>query len=296
MRESTHLGVAAVVAPDGRIVRQLGDTDALIYPRSTLKFVQAAAVLRTGVELDGEQLVLASASHPGSDRHVAVVGAILARAGLDESALLCPPEWPGDAAARAARAEPARVTMNCSGKHAAFLLACVENGWPTESYLEPRHPLQLVIRRAVEDYTGETVEHSGVDGCGAPVHAVSVAGLATAIGRIARGAEPEGARLSAAILANPWALDSPAVATVIGELGIIAKNGAEGVFVAATPDGTAVALKMLDGSTRASIPVALALLVAQGAVDEAAASAVLHATTERVLGAGEPVGELYSVV
>ncbi len=296
MRESTHLGAAAVVGPDGVLVRELGDTDALIYPRSTLKLVQAIALLRNGTELDDEQLVLASASHIGTERHLDVVRSILTRAGLDESALQCPAEWPSDVASRGRAKSATRIAMNCSGKHAAFLLACVTNGWPVESYLEQRHPLQLQIRRAVEDYTGQPVEHSGVDGCGAPLHAVTLAGLARATGLVARGAEPEGQRLAAAIFAHPWALDSPAVAEVVGKLGLVAKSGAEGVFVAAAADGTAVALKMMDGAGRGLIPVALALLQEQGAVDAESVTSVLDSTTERVLGGSTLVGEIYSLV
>ena len=291
--ESRHLGAAVVVGPRGTSAH--GDVDAAVYGRSTLKFMQAIAVLDSGVDLVGEQLVLAAASHSGTDRHVAVVRAILARAGLDEDALQCPEDWPLSRGARSAASATTRITMNCSGKHAAFLLACVTNGWPTASYLDPSHPLQQAIRSTVERYTGEVIKHSGVDGCGAPVFAITLRGLATAVGSIS-GATPQtdaaAARLSAAILANPWALDSPAIARVIGELGLIAKNGAEGVFVAGCPDGTAVAHKMLDGSTRASIAVGLSLLAAAGAIPTAAAADIAAAVTEQVLGGGLPVGSI----
>jgi L-asparaginase II len=290
--ESRHLGAAVVVAPDGAVVRELGDGAALVYGRSTLKFLQAVAVLRAGVQLAGPQLVLASASHRGTARHVAVVREILDRAGLGEDALQCPVDWPLDGAARREASAPLRITMNCSGKHAAFLLACVENGWPTASYLEPDHPLQRLIRSTVEDHTGEPVEHTGTDGCGAPVFAVTLRGLARAVSRVST--DPEASALVAAIRADSWALDTPAVAKAIDELGIIAKNGAEGVFVAAAPDGTAVALKIIDGSSRASLPVALSLL--GDTIDRDAAARVIAATTDPVLGGGSPVGVLRATV
>lgn len=297
MIESRHLGAAAVMTADGAVVAAHGNIDALIYPRSTLKFLQAITVLRSGVELEGAELTLAAASHIATPRQVEVVRAILGRAGLDEDALQCPLDWPIDAASRRSADGPARITMNCSGKHAAFLLACVTNGWPIESYLEPGHPLQKAIRETVEHYTGEAIEHSGVDGCGAPVHAVTLRGLATAVARVSGANEtddPEAAHLARAIRDNAWALDTVAVSRVIDDLGLIAKNGAEGVFVAGTRDGVAVALKMMDGSTRASIPVALSLL--SDALDAGAAATVLADTTERVLGAGRAVGEIRSVV
>lgn len=297
MIESRHLGAAAVVEPDGTVSAEFGDIRSLIYPRSTLKLLQAIAVLRSGVDLDGAELVLAAASHIATRRHVEVVRSILDRAGLDESALQCPLDWPIDAVSRRAADGPERITMNCSGKHAAFLLACVTNGWPTETYLEPDHPLQRLIVDTVEEYTGEAIEHKGVDGCGAPVHAVTLYGLARAVGRVSGAtaeSDPEAARLADAIRDNPWALDTVAVSRVIGDLGLVAKNGAEGVFVAGTASGTAVALKMLDGSSRASIPVALSLLGNRLATD--AVSAVLADTTDRVLGGGVPVGQLRATV
>lgn len=296
LRESSHSGVAIVLDASGEPLAEHGDADALIYPRSTMKLMQAIAVLRSGVELESEQLVLAAASHPGTPEHVRVVREILDRAGLPESALQCPADWPGDSDARRAAADRARVTMNCSGKHASFLLACVQNGWPTETYLDPSHPLQLTIRRTVEDFTGETIEHTGIDGCGAPVHAMTLRGLATAIGWIGRGADDESARLAEAIRRSPWALDNPTVATLIRETGLIAKSGAEGVLVAAAEDGTAVAIKMLDGSGRATIAVALSLLEGAGILDSETVARVTEATTERILGGGIPVGEISSTV
>jgi L-asparaginase II len=185
--------------------------------------------------------------------------------------------------------------MTCSGKHAAFLLTCVSNGWPVATYLEAGHPLQKHIRSTVEAYTGEPVEHVGIDGCGAPVFAVTLTGLATAVGRISSATpagDPHAARLAHAIRANGWAIDNATIAIVIDELELIAKSGAEGVFVAGAPDGTAVAVKMLDGSSRAATPVGLTLLADARAVDAAHVDRVVERTTEQVLGAGVRVGVL----
>jgi L-asparaginase II len=301
MVESRHIGVAIVVAADGRELRAFGDVDALIYPRSTLKLVQAIAVQRAGIELVGEQLVLSTASHSGTSEHVRVVTGILTDAGLDASALQCPADWPTDSSARDAAIRAGRsrerITMNCSGKHAAFLAACVRNDWPTVSYLDPAHPLQVLIHATVEEFTGHAVEHVGIDGCGAPVLAVTLRGLATAVARIAGAAADSGeARLAAAIRAHPWAIDGPGRANTVAieRLGVVAKIGAEGVIVIAAPDGTTVALKMLDGSLRAATLVALGLLVDAGSLDVAAVDEVVATTTERVLGGGYPVGTLRS--
>jgi L-asparaginase II len=300
--ESRHLGAAVVTGPDGSILRSLGAADALIYPRSSLKLLQAIAVLRSGVDLTGVQLVLAAASHSGTPAHETVVEELLAAAGLGADALQCPIDWPLDRATRdalvAASGERSRILMNCSGKHASFLLACVHNGWPIETYLDHAHPLQQLIRETVEELTEEPVLHSGIDGCGAPLHAVTLAGLGRAVSHVARSADEESARLVSAILEHPWALDGPGRANTVAieELGVIAKGGAEGVMVMGAADGTSVALKVLDGSMRATTLVAVELLARAGAVERAAADRVIELTTERVLGRGEPVGVLRATV
>jgi L-asparaginase II len=294
MVESRHLGAAVVLAPDGVALRTLGNADSLIYPRSSLKPIQAVAVLRSGVALDGEQLVLATASHAGTTEHQRVAGEILARAGLAESDLGCPADWPSDPASARAASGERRLAMNCSGKHAAFLLACVHNGWQIDDYLDPLHPLQRSIVSTVEEFSGEPIEHFGTDGCGAPLFGITLRALARATSRVAQSTEDATARLTAAIRQHPWAIDGPGRANtvVVEELGLIAKLGAEGVNVMAAPDGTTVAVKMLDGNGRASTMVALELLASVGAIDAPHAREVAARTAERVLGGGAPVGEL----
>jgi L-asparaginase II len=185
--------------------------------------------------------------------------------------------------------------MNCSGKHASFLAACVVNDWSLESYLEHDHPLQERIRETVVEFTGTELAHEGTDGCGAPVFAMSLVWLAKAIQRVATAtaeSDPHAHALISAIRANAWGLDMPQVAEAMNALGIVAKRGAEGVLIAAAPNGTTVTLKILDGSIRPLLPVGLSLLAEAGAIDADAVSAVLASTTEKVLGRGLPVGEL----
>lgn len=294
MIESRHLGAAAVVGPDGSVLRSLGDIEALVYPRSSLKPLQAIAVLRAKVDLDGEQLVLATASHAGTAEHQRVARELLDLAQLPEDALHCPADWPSDRAAAERATGKRKLAMNCSGKHAAFLLACVQNGWSIDDYLDPLHPVQRLIRSTIEEFTGAPVGHFATDGCGAPLYATSLRGLATAFSRVGLGADPLTARLCAAIRKHPWAIDGIGRpnTVVIDELGLIAKGGAEGVIAMAATAGTAVAVKILDGSARATTLVALELLAQAGAIETADAQRVTLLTTERVLGGGEPVGEL----
>ncbi|MDQ1608664.1 MAG: hypothetical protein QOE16_1396 [Microbacteriaceae bacterium] len=303
--ESRHVGSAIVLDAGGDVIRTLGNTTAPIFPRSSMKPFQALAVLGSGVALSGPAAVLATASHAATPAHVSVVRGLLAQADLTDAALRCPSDWPLDSGARddlirnGVAKQP--LYMNCSGKHASMLLACVQNGWPTESYLDPQHPLQLQIRDVVERLTGEKVTATGVDGCGAPVHAMSLSALARGIHRIATASESSpfalyrnAAVLRRAVLENGWAIDGPGRANtvVIERLGVFAKGGAEGVMIMAAPDGTTVALKMLDGSLRAATIVALALLADAGALQHADVDAVRPELDLTVHGGGEPVGSI----
>lgn len=301
--ESRHVGSAAVVNADGELVCSLGDTAAPVMARSTLKPLQALAALEAGAKVDGEHLAIACASHVGTALHVALVREVLGQAGLTEQALRCPSEWPIDRASRDAlvrSGEPSStVFMECSGKHAAFLSACVAAGWPTETYLHADHPLQRLVRETIARFAGEQVRFSGVDGCGAPVHAVSLAGLARAMSRFATS-QPSSpfaifrnaAGVWDAVVHNPWTVQGAGNpdSVVIEELGILAKSGAEGMQVLVAPNGVAAAVKVLDGSSRAGMLVGLQLLLAAGAIDATAAQSVLPKLGLTILGGGTPVG------
>ena len=303
--ESRHAGSAVVLNGDGEVLRTLGDPTALIFPRSAMKPFQAVAVMASGVALRGTDAAIATASHSGTTKHVDLVRGLLARAGIDESALGCPASWPQDQAARDALvrlgATTAPVYMTCSGKHAAMLVACVQNCWPLEGYRSPTHPLQKRILDVVERFTGERPASSGIDGCGAPVHALTLTGLARGIARIAtsRSNSPfaiyrEAGFLAEAVRDNGWVVAGPGQTdtVLIERLGLFAKFGAEGIMVVSAPDGTTVALKTLDGSLRVGPIVALSLLVDAGAIDASAVDAVRADLHLDVMAAGHPVGEI----
>jgi L-asparaginase II len=300
--ESRHVGSAVVLDAGERVLSSVGSPELPVYPRSCMKPFQALAVLESGVQLDPVQTVLATASHAATPAHVEVVESILALAGLSADDLGCPADWPGDSAARdavgRAHGHRSRLYMNCSGKHAAMLLACVQNGWSTGDYLDPAHPLQQRIRAVVERETGEPVVHSGVDGCGAPVHAMSLVALARGIGRIRRASGGPAKQLTGSVLANGWAIDGPGRANtvVIDRLGVLAKLGAEGVMVMATPDGTAVAVKVLDGSLRAASLVALTLLTRHGALTEDQLAGMTPLLDLDVHGGATTVGSITTTV
>ncbi len=301
--ESRHIGSAVVMAADGLIVTELGDITAPVFARSTLKPLQALASMQAGVPLRGAQVAIACGSHVGSLDHMDVVEGMLKAAGVKEEQLQCPAAWPEDETARnwlvQAGRPQSKLAFNCSGKHAAFLWACTENGWDTRSYLEPNHPLQQRIRATIEEYCGEGIAHLAIDGCGAPVAAVSLTGLARAYSKLAKAPGDKNSNARAATIATsmldyPWAVQGRGQANtvVMDELGILAKIGAEGVLVMATRQGVSVALKILDGNIRAASLVGLTLLAASGAVEIPEVSSVLDKVVEPVLGGGRPVGRI----
>lgn len=294
--ESRHFGSLVAVDPSGATVLELGAPDAVILPRSTVKPLQALACLTAGAPLAGPELAIAAGSHTGEDEHVRVVRAILERAGLDESALGCPVDRPEDEATfeRLVRAgEPrARVRMNCSGKHAAMLLACAVNGWSTDDYLETAHPLQQHVRATMAELTGVPVAHDAIDGCGAPLFGTTVRGIAQSFRALVQAeAGTPSAQVAAAMREHPFYVggsghqNSTLMETVPGAL---AKGGAEGVIGVAAADGTAVSMKIVDGSPRATTLLALRVLEALGS-DISGATAL---TTLPVLGGGVPVGSI----
>jgi L-asparaginase II len=294
--ESRHFGSLVALDHTGSTAIALGGADAAMLPRSTVKPLQAVALLTAGATLDARQLAVASASHTGEDAHVDAARSILAAARLDDSALQCPVDRPSDRATheRLIRAGEPRssVRMNCSGKHAAMLLTCVENGWSTADYLDPGHPLQQHIRSTMAEFTGVDVAHTAIDGCGAPLFSTSVRGVATAFRRLVTAEPGSAARTVAdAMRQHPYLVGGGGNPnTSLMELlpGVVAKGGAEGVIGVATAEGHAVAMKIIDGSARATTLVALHALRMLG-VDVAAADELLDVP---VLGGGEPVGAI----
>jgi L-asparaginase II len=298
--ESVHHGHLVGLTTAGVTAVVLGDPDVTFFPRSSLKPVQAVGMLRAGLDLPGELLALAAASHSGEPAHLRGVGRILAGAGLTPGDLQNTSGLPLDTDAAAAwrrvGLSPARIAQNCSGKHAAMLATCRAAGWDTAGYLDPTHPLQRALRATVEELTGVPVAHTTVDGCGAPLFSTTPTGLARAFARIATAPPdtPEG-RVGAALRAHPWWVagtgrDVTRLAAAVP--GLIAKDGAEGVFAAALPDGRAVVLKVLDGSPRPMATVVAAALRALGAD----APDLDTAARTPVLGRGVPVGRVEPLV
>jgi L-asparaginase II len=297
--ESVHFGAVVAIDRDGSVAFAAGDPTVEIYPRSSNKPLQATAMVDLGLSLPTDLLALACASHDGLAIHLDGVRRILAAAGLDQAALQNTPGLPlNESEAEALlRAGGGRtpLQMNCSGKHAAMIATCVINGWPIDSYLVPTHPLQQAITDRLPAMIGERVAHVGLDGCGAPAHVMSLHALARAFRNVATGgAGAAGEQIHAAMTAHPEMVGGPRrdVTRFMQHVpGLIAKDGADGVFAAALPDGRAVAIKIADGANRARPPVMVAALRALG-VD---VSRVAPLVRQQVLGHGHEVGEVSAI-
>ncbi len=293
--ESVHHGRVAVTGPDGSLIASLGDPDALVYPRSSSKPLQAVGMVRAGLDLEAELLALVCASHSGEPFHLETAARILALAGLDETALQDPPDWPLDEVAKEdllrQGGQRSRLAMNCSGKHSGMLLTAVRLGADPGTYLDPAHPVQRAVEDALADLTGETPVGPAVDGCGAPLWAVSLTGLARAFGRVAASPDPDATRVASAIRAYPELVSGTRrdeLALHRGLPGIIAKAGAESVYAVGLPDGRGVALKIDDGSTRGRAVAMAGVLQRLGLVADVLATQA----SVPVLGGGRPVGEV----
>lgn len=293
MIESVHSGHLVVLDGDGKVLVALGDPAQPIYPRSSNKPLQATGMRRLGLDVPDDQLAMACASHSGEYAHVALTRKMLAAGGFTDNDLGCPPSLPvGDAAREAwiaARGRPQRVAMNCSGKHAAMLLTCRVNGWPAETYLSVSHPLQIALRSEVAQLAGEPVAAVGVDGCGAPLFALSLLGVARAFGRLAAAGHGPECDVANAMRAHPNLVAGTgrsATLLISGVPGLVAKDGAEGVYAAGLPDGSAVAVKIDDGALRASERAVVAGLLRLGVV----APVLDELATAPVLGGSAPVG------
>lgn len=287
MLESLHQGHAVICGPDG-IVQAWGDPEAVIFPRSSCKMLQALPLVESGAAeaagLSDAQLALACASHQGAHVHTDMVTRWLADLGLAESDLRCGTHMPNDAIANkeltCSNTAPCQIHNNCSGKHAGFL-TLTRHLKAGPEYVEPDHPVQQAVKQAHEEVTGEPSPGFGIDGCSAPNFATTVHGLARAMAFFAAASDSGDTRQRAAHRLTRAMAAHPVLVAGEGrsctalmramEGRVTVKTGAEAVFVAILPEQKlGIALKIVDGATRASEAAIVALLMRLGVLDAAA--------------------------
>jgi hypothetical protein len=287
--ESTHSGHLILIAADGSDLLTLGDVDAEIYPRSAIKSLQAAAMVRSGLNLNDEQLALVCASHGGTSRHQEVALEILHSVGLSELDLQNTPDTPLDRDARIKWGDKPATSLaaNCSGKHSGMLATCVINGWDIKTYRDANHPLQIAIINEIADLIGQPINRTSIDGCGAPLFSMSTRSVAVAARRMRIDSDPVFTKVISACLKHPemilaeGAFDTRMMRSVPG---LFVKGGAESVMLASLADGGAIAWKISDGGNRANGPMIKAALAKFGINIEGEAV--------DVLGGGNVVGSL----
>jgi L-asparaginase II len=308
--ESVHRGAVAVADAAGKLRLSLSDVESLIYPRSSLKPVQALPLIETGAAeafgLGDEEIALACASHSGEPMHTERVGAWLKRIGCTESDLACGVhpvrfEPVAEAMIRAGQ-KPTRIHNNCSGKHTGFLTVAKHLGVPTKGYEKVEHPVQRAVAEALKDLSGMTGELQwGVDGCAAPNFALPLAKLARAMARFTdtKGLSEKRAaaakRILHAMIAHPELVAGTgrACTTLIreGNGTVVVKTGAEGVYVAMLPEmGLGIALKIDDGAGRAAEGAIAQMLLNLGSLSPGGeASKLAHPDVRNTRG--DRVGE-----
>lgn len=279
--ESRHRGSVSVVDADGAVVMELGDVDLPVFPRSAVKAIQALPLIESGAAgaygFGDREIALACASHSGEAEHVELAASMLARAGLDGTALECGAHWPTnqDAMVSLARSggSPIALHNNCSGKHSGFLCTCCHMGVDHHGYVAAGHPEQELVREALEDVTGAAhkPERRGTDGCSIPTYAVPLKSLALGFARMATGhGLPDGRakaarRILAACMAEPFFMSGTGrhdLAVISAGTGrVFVKTGAEGVYCGTVPElGLGIAIKCDDGTGRASETAVAAVL------------------------------------
>jgi L-asparaginase II len=289
MVESIHSGHLLITDKVGKSILELGDLDSLIYPRSAIKAIQAAAMLRAGLEVSPKQLALICASHAGSSEHLEVATSILAGAGLSEKDLQNTKDKPLGISERLAWGDRSSTSLaaNCSGKHAGMLATCRVNGWDISNYKDPSHPLQKLIKREFENLTGAEINKVGIDGCGAPLFALSLRDLANAFRNLVQSSDDiykqviNSCRSNPIMVAGLGRLPTILMSKVAG---LFVKDGAEGVMVIATDSGEVIVWKMSEGSQRGAATLALASL--------SHLQIEVELEREFVLGGGQVVGEI----
>ena len=286
--ESFHRGALAVVDAGGKLHTALGDIERPVFPRSAVKVLQALPLVASGAAerlgLTDEELALACASHGGEPMHTRTAAAMLAKAGVDASALECGTHWPYfDAAIKALAAAgqtPTALNNNCSGKHAGFIcLGCaMADGRDVSAfvhgYIAPEHPVMREVTASLQSTTGWDLAQTprGVDGCSIPTYAIPLRHLAHAFAKVATGLGLAGDQARAAQRLRQAVAKAPQMVSGTGRFDtrvmqhfgerVFCKVGAEGMYCAALPElGLGLAIKMDDGNTARAAEVVMAAMI-----------------------------------
>ena len=269
--ESLHLGHLIVLNADGSIYLSKGSPELPIFPRSAVKSLQASAMLKAGLTVSNEELAIICASHSGAQSHIDLVLKMLEKRDISISALKNAVDKPLGEKERIIWADKAasQLAQNCSGKHAGMLITCQQNGWDMATYLDINHPLQIAIKNEIEELASEKISAVSIDGCGAPLFAISLIGLARSIFNLVKSNKSVHKQIVTACITYPEIVAGAGRLTtrmMKGVPGLFMKEGAEGIEVCALPDGRVIAIKIIDGSWRPVAPIIMEIFKRWGVV------------------------------
>jgi len=287
--ESLHLGHLIVLNTDGSTYLSKGSPELPIYPRSSIKSIQAAAMLKAGLKVEANELAIICASHSGAENHIDLVTKMLTARNILISQLKNAADKPlGEKEKFSWGEKPAsQLAQNCSGKHAGMLITCQQNGWDMKTYLDLDHPLQKAIRNEIEELACEMVSAVSVDGCGAPLFSISLIGLARAISNLVKSKDDVYQQIVSACTKYPELVagDGRLTTRMMQAVpGLFMKEGAEGVQVCALRDGRIIAIKIIDGSWRPVAPIILEIFKRWGVE--------MPDESVKIYGGGSVIGEV----
>lgn len=289
MVESVHFGAFCVVDRNGKLLAHAGSPDLVTYPRSSLKPLQVLPLIEEGgaktFGLTGEEIAIMCGSHAGTHRHVSVLERLHEKIGVTRADLACGVHWPYDTETREAMKlageEPTVFNHNCSGKHTGMLALARLNGFATQNYLDPSHPVQVAIRKAVGEMVGVAPDQMpmGIDGCSAPVYGMPIRHMAQAVAKVADPTGLDGRREKACrtvtsamtehpfMVAGPGQFDTDLMSAAGGKA--FSKGGAEGYqIIGVLPGvisnhapGLGIAIKVSDGDARGRARQAISLTI-----------------------------------
>ena len=321
--ESIHRGDIAIVKANGEVISSVGDSEKVVYARSSMKPMQTIPIIETGAadrfHFDEGDLAIACASHNGEKQHTARVTSILSRLGLDVTDLKCgvhPPRW-RDAYEELLRSgeEVTSVHNNCSGKHVGMLATAKHMEERIEDYYNNDHPVQRRILSVISELTDVPTRNIqiGIDGCGVPVHGIPLRNLALGFARMADPSGLEESRQQSIRRVTGAMMNAPEMVggtsrfctDFMKHMGgkMFGKVGAEGVYCVGVPKaGIGIAVKIEDGESRATSAVILEILAQMDLIDEREAKALesyhfpplLNAREEKV-GMIKPVFSIYEM-
>jgi L-asparaginase II len=291
--ESLHLGHLVVLNSDGTTYLSKGSPELAFYPRSAVKSVQASAMLKAGLTVSDEELAIVCASHSGNQIHIDLVTKMLEKRNIPLSAMKNATDKPlGEKEKISWGDKPGtQLTQNCSGKHAGMLITCQQNGWDMKTYLEMNHPLQIAIKNEIELLAGEKVSASTFDGCGAPLYAISLTGLAKAISTLVKLNEATYKQIVSACTKYPELVAGEGRLTtrmMRAVPGLFMKEGAEGIEVCALSDGRVIAIKIIDGSWRPVAPIIMEVFKRWGVS--------MPDESVKIYGGGSVIGEVIAKI